>query len=326
MNQDAFERRHGADWARFEAWLKHSEPGGRRAATPPLDVAEVPHLYRRICHHLALARERHYGSRLVERLHALVLRGHQQLYGARAGGWARLVEFAGSGFPRLIRTEARLILLASVLFFLPALLMFLGVLVKPDLAFTVLDPAMAAELEQMYSPANTVLGRTRDAGTDLVMFGFYIRNNISIAFQTFAGGILFGLGTLFYLIFNGVFLGTAAGHLTGIGYIHTFYTFVIAHGAFELTAIVFAGAAGLKLGWALAAPGPLGRKEALRQAAAVSVRIIYGAAAMLLLAAFIEAFWSSIATLPKEVKYGVGTLCWLLTAAYFGLGGRRGEA
>ena len=43
------------------------------------------------------------------------------------------------------------------------------------------------------------------------MFGFYIRNNIGIAFRTFASGIFAGLGSVFFLALNGVFIGVAAG-------------------------------------------------------------------------------------------------------------------
>ncbi len=126
------------------------------------------------------------------------------------------------------------------------------------------------------------------------MFGFYIMNNIGIAFQTFASGVLLGLGSLFFLLFNGLMIGSVAGHLTQIGYVQTFWPFVIGHGAFELTAITFAGAAGLKLGWALLAPGRLTRGEALRLAARRSVQLIAGVIVLLLLAAFTEACWSSI--------------------------------
>lgn len=34
------------------------------------------------------------------------------------------------------------------------------------------------------------------------MFGYYIMNNIGIAFQTFASGLLFGLGSLFFPCFS----------------------------------------------------------------------------------------------------------------------------
>ncbi|MGC3468390.1 stage II sporulation protein M, partial [Pseudomonas aeruginosa] len=78
-----------------------------------------------------------------------------------------------------------------------------------------------------------------------------------------------------------------------IGYVQTFWPFVIGHGAFQLTAITFAGAAGLKLGWALLAPRRLTRGEALRLAARRSVQLIAGVNVLLLLAAFTEAYWSS---------------------------------
>jgi hypothetical protein len=50
---------------------------------------------------------------------------------------------------------------------------------------------------------------------------------------------------------------------------------------------------------------------------------MYGAAAMLFAAAFVEAFWSPRTTVAPFVKYGVGAAAWLLVLAYFALGGRR---
>jgi len=47
---------------------------------------------------------------------------------------------------------------------------------------------------------------------------------------------------------------------------------------------------------------------------------------MLLVAAFVEAFWSSARWVPDEVKYGVGALCWLLVFAWLGLMGRARRA
>jgi hypothetical protein len=44
---------------------------------------------------------------------------------------------------------------------------------------------------------------------------------------------------------------------------------------------------------------------------------------MLLVAAVIEAFWSSAAWLPASVKYSVAALCWISVFAYFTLPGRR---
>lgn len=53
------------------------------------------------------------------------------------------------------------------------------------------------------------------------------------------------------------------------------------------------------------------------------MRLIIGVAALLVLAAFIEAFWSSNRAIPAAAKYAVGGAGWLLVIAYLGWAGRR---
>jgi uncharacterized membrane protein SpoIIM required for sporulation len=176
----------------------------------------------------------------------------------------------------------------------------------------------------MYGEGSKKLGRKRDSEDDVAMFGFYIFNNIRIGFQTFAGGLAFGLGAVFYLLFNGVHIGTVTGYLIYAGLARNFFSFVAGHGAFELTAIVLCGAAGLRLGWGLISPGQLRRVDALRAAAVQAVPLVAGAALMLVVAAGIEAFWSPRTEIPAAVKYAVGAALWGLVLAYFLImGGRR---
>ena len=197
----------------------------------------------------------------------------------------------------------------------------------PELAYTIIDPAQARQMEAMYDPAlRERFGRERESDDDFVMFAYYIRNNTSIGFQTFVGGLAFGLGTVFYLLFNGLFIGAIAGHLTGLGYIDPFWGFVAGHSAFELTAIMLSGAAGLKLGMALIAPGNYKRRLALRRAMSQAIKLMYGAAALFVVAAFVEAYWSSIASIPALYKYAVGVLGWIVVALYFVALGRKHAA
>ena len=53
--------------------------------------------------------------------------------------------------------------------------------------------------------------------------------------------------------------------------------------------------------------------------------MIYGIFLMLVIAAFIEAFWSASATLPNEVKYTVGAILWIIVLLY-SFSGRRHES
>ncbi|MFV2030990.1 MAG: stage II sporulation protein M, partial [Gammaproteobacteria bacterium] len=148
---------------------------------------------------------------------------------------------------------------------------------------------------------------------------------ISVAFRSFAGGLLFGIGTLVVIFFNGMYFGSIAGHLTRLDFVDTFYPFVIGHGAFELTAIVFSGATGLKLGYSLLNPGQFSRLNALRLAGRNSIPMLYGIVMMLIIAAFIEAFWSSNTNLPISLKYSVGAIFWTLVLLY-SISGKRFES
>ncbi|WP_085656001.1 stage II sporulation protein M [Pseudomonas sp. B11(2017)] len=323
MKQNLFENRHKAEWERFALTLERLERGKDTS-----QVAGFPKAYRRLCQHLALAQERGYSSFLIDSLQQQALRGHQQLYRQRSRAGAGLAGFVLAGFPRTVRDEWRFVLTAALLFF--ASLIGFGVLVRlfPDLAYALIPADQVREVQSMYDPAAGHLGRPteRAASEDWVMFGYYVMHNIGIAFQTFASGLLLGLGSVFYLVYNGLFIGAVAGHLSAIGFGQPFWSFVIGHGAFELTAIALSGAAGLKLGWALVAPGRLTRGEALRHAARQSVSLVCGVMLFLLIAALIEAYWSSRATVAPLTKYGVGAGLWVLVAAYLLFAGKARHA
>lgn len=325
MKQQDFEAAHAVRWQEFSQWLDHGTaargPRGAAVATG-LEPTEVPARYRELCQHLALARDRQYSAELIERLSRLALAGHQRLYGSHGNTRSQVAAFLLEGFPGAVRARWPFVLVAGLLFFGP-LLVLTGALQRyPEFAYVILPAEQVESFGEMYGDGVEKLGRKRDAGDDAIMFGFYIWNNVRIGFQTFAGGIVFGLGALFYLLFNGLYIGTVTGYLVYAGFSTNFFSFVSGHSAFELTAIALCGAAGLRLGYGLVAPGRLRRGAALRLAAREALPLVVGAAGMLVLAAAIEAFWSPRTEIPPPVKYGVGTTLWLVTLAYFALMGR----
>lgn len=323
MPQQQFEMRHSDDWARFGVWLRRAEGGAAVAGEESFPAHELPHRYRQIAQHLALARDRAYSLELVSRLERLVLAGHQVIYGAaHRSGFRAVVHFARAGFPQLVRKHLPSVALASLLLFGPGIAIGIALQYFPQFAYVFMSPEQLAQVAQMYDPGNRILGEGRNAGSDVAMWGFYIMNNVRIDLQCFAGGLLFGVGAVFFLLFNSINIGVIAGHLTGLGYIETFWGFVSGHSALELLGAALSGAAGLQLGYALIAPGRRSRVEALKYAAHDAVSILYGAAAMTFMAAFIEAFWSASRVPPVEMKYAVGILGWLLLLAYFTLAGR----
>jgi len=321
-----FEQRYQPEWDELQGLLTqlHKPPSlwPRTQARQPIAAERVAALYRRACEQLALARARAYPAYLTDRLEQLTADAHQVIYQHAELGLDRLRRLATLDFPRAVRAHAGYVWIAAALFAIPTLALGVAVYLRPELILTVVDPATADAYQEMYSKSAESIGRSRDASSDWVMFGFYIRNNIGVAFQCFAGGLFAGLGSLFFLAFNGALGGAVAGYLTQKGLGSIFYSFVVTHAAFELTAIVLSGAAGLRLGHALLAPGRLSRLQSLVLAAKESTVIIYGVVVMLLVAAAIEAFWSSAQWLPPLMKYAVALVCWTAVLGYLCLQGR----
>ena len=332
MRQAEFERRHDARWLAFASWLdwrgkkKKRAPGATPGDdSPPLDADEVPASFRRVCADLALARDRQYSPELVTRVNALALRGHHALYGVHSHARVRPLDFLATELPRLVRQEIRFVVLAALLFFGPLLLLLGVIQLYPEFASVVLSPHQMSQMEEMYKPSAHHLGM-RPGDTNFTMFGFYIWNNVRIGFQTFAGGLFFGLGSIFFLLFNGIFIGAIAGHLTQVGLGATFWSFVAGHSAMELTAIVLSGAAGLKLGSALVAPGRRSRTAALVESGRIAVRLVLGAAILFFFAALLEAFWSPWNLADARPKYAVGIVAWIVLWSYLALAGRKRAA
>jgi uncharacterized membrane protein SpoIIM required for sporulation len=160
----------------------------------------------------------------------------------------------------------------------------------------------------------------RPTGEDTSMAGFYVYNNVGIAFRCFATGILLGLGSIFFLVYNGLIIGAVFGVVFRSGHGVNILTFCCGHSPFELTAIVISGAAGLLMGYSLVETGGLTRIASLRARAGDLATLVLGAAAMLLVAAGIEGYWSP-SSVPAPVKWVVaGVIALLVTAWLWGAG------
>ncbi len=308
MKQQHFEEKYTANWHKIETII--DQPDAENSA-------DFAHLFRQLCHQLAIAKHRRYSPQLVSRLNELVIKAHHHFYAYSRFSKHSWLHFLLWGFPNAVRANKKFVYIALALFLIPLMGMGLACGLNEEFVYSFSSPEQVSQYESMYDPGKDKLGRERDSQTDVLMFGFYIKNNIGVSFRTFASGVFFGLGSIYFLVFNGLAIGSVAGHLTQLGYTQTFYSFVIGHGAFELTAIIFSGAAGLKLGYALINPGQFSRLLALRMAGKDAVLIIYGSTLMLIIAAFIEAFWSSSSAISYSIKYSVGGLLWLLVCIYF---------
>jgi uncharacterized membrane protein SpoIIM required for sporulation len=315
MKQKQFEAEHAYLWREIDAILHSASLG----------MEELPTYYRRLCQCLALAKQRGYSPALTDYLQKLVFDCHKRLYGTVIERPRVLRAWLLQDFPRRVREEWRLLLVVMLAFWGVALALGLLVWWKPYWAYSFISPMRLNEMQSMYQPGKISIGRGGSEG-DVAMFGFYIWNNVSICFRTFAAGLFGGVLALLSVIFNGVNLGVVASWLSIEPATRgTFWPFVVTHSSFEVTGLLLSGVAGMRLGLALIHPGRLNRRHALFAASQRMFPVIVGAALLTVLAAFFEAFWSANTAIPAVAKYSVAAVCWLSVIAYFSFVGRAGR-
>lgn len=309
--RDEFLSQRRPTWDALEALLLRD----RLSAT---QWSELAGLYRAVCADLSRARSLQLGEDVSQYLDQLAARGHNALYGARQRSASGVIEFFAREVPREVRASWKWFLLANLVFYGPFLVGIIGALASPAFATAVLPPEMLSGMEDMYRNPEMV----RDNGEDAMMAGFYVFNNVGIAFRCFATGALGGLGSLYFLFYNGLVMGVVFGYLGRQGVAGNLLQFAIGHGPWELTAIVLAGAAGLRMGWALIETGGRTRAGSLRHEGPALFRLILGAAGMLFIAAAIEAFWSA-GPVPVIGKYLFGFVQIAIVTLWLSLGGRK---
>ena len=327
LTERAFAARRQRDWDQLDALVRTVQHRGLRHLTPD-QIAQLSPLYRDVCADLSRAQAARYSGPLIDYLQGLTAAAHTVLYAYGRGRWALpgtrgpALRVALEAFPRAVRRHWVAMLIAFLLFFVPFFAGLFATLHDPGFAIRIVPEAQLRPLVDAYKEG---FSNGRGEGTDVLMAGFYVNNNVGIALRCFATGFFFGIGSAFYLVENGLVTGAIMGYVTDNGAGDNILTFIVGHGSLELGAIVLAGGAGLSLGWSMIAPGDKTRVASLQATAQSVVVVVLGAAVMLFMAAAVEGFWSS-SSLPSLVKRVVGALMFVLVLTYVVFAGRGSEA
>jgi uncharacterized membrane protein SpoIIM required for sporulation len=324
VTESAFVERRQPDWNQLDELCRLAAAGGIQRFSPQ-QLTDLAPLYRDACADLARARAARYSAPLVDYLEALTSAAHSVVYGAstrgQRGARASAARRALEAFPSAVRAQWKPIGLSALLFFAPLACGVVVSLRQPDFALRLVPGDMLKQLAEAYGKG---FDGGRALGASTQMAGFYVNNNVGIALRCFALGIFGGVGSAFFLVDNGLSIGAIIGYVAANGAGDNIVTFMVGHGSLELGAIVLSGGAGLSLGWSVVAPGDRTRLAALEANAREVVVIVFGAAVMLMMAAGIEAYWSS-SSLAAGVKRAIGACLFLAVFAYLSFVGRRAD-
>lgn len=319
VNIDEYIRRNTSSWDRLAALTLVA--GRRGARLSPAELDELLALYQRSSAQLSHARVHYRDQALTMRLTQLVADANAVIYTPPSRPLRVLGDFFRRQFPVAVWSARWFVLAAALVTFVPALAMGIWVATSDEAVGTLGTEAareayVEQEFEDYYSSAPAA-----QFSTEVLV------NNIRVSFMAFALGIFFCLGTVYILGYNGLSVGAAAGlfHAPSIGEPSKFWGLILPHGTLELTAVVVAGAAGLRLGWCLIAPGDTTRGRALAAEGRRSVVIVLGLTVAFVAAGIIEGFVTP-SSLPTAMRIGIGLGAELVFVAWIVLFGRGTDA
>ncbi|MFN5912485.1 MAG: stage II sporulation protein M [Bacteroidota bacterium] len=122
------------------------------------------------------------------------------------------------------------------------------------------------------------------------MFIMITTNNLKVAFMTFAAGFFFTVGTHLLLFSNGVMLGAFQYFFHLKGLLITSFLGIWIHGAFEISAIVLAGGAGITAGNGWLFPASYTRLQSLQSSTKRGLKIMMSLVPFIIAAGFLESY------------------------------------
>lgn len=281
------------------------------------EVRELGRIYRRTASDLAIARAESRDPRLLNYLNSLVIRAHGAIYRADAQGSRKIGNFFSRELPRTFRRTWRYTVFSFAVFSVFAVFSFVATKYDPEFSELV---GVSPTFREMNIETRTHWWEDLN-GQNQVGAAFIMQNNIRVTFYTFAFGAMLGLGTVYYLAFNGANLASVLALTYKAGFGNDLVTFMAGHGVIELSCIFIAGGAGLLIGAALIMPGDLSRADALKTRGLEAMRLMIGVALLLVVAGTIEGFISP-ADINPRIKFSIAAITGIALYSYLLFAGR----
>jgi uncharacterized membrane protein SpoIIM required for sporulation len=294
-----------SDWSELETLVTRARGQPNRLGSA--GIMRVAELYRSASADLVSLRRRLPHDPRVDELDRIVAAAHHLVYAEANPGERRgVVHFFTRRFWVLIREQPLPLLLASVLFIVPAILATLWALVDPGQASRFVPGVIAAVTAHRAHGANLGIPVPQQS----VFASTIFTHNIFVALLAFAGGLTGGVVTAYVLITNALTIGVFAGLAGGAGATSIFVQLVVPHGLLELSCVTIAGTAGFRVAIAFVSPGAKRRSASVATEARVALELVAGASAWLVIAGLVEGFVtpSGIGLVP-DLVIGIGLFC-----------------
>ena len=268
-------------------------------------MQELALLYRQVAADLSVLRQDSTAGSYVLHVNQLLARAHHIIYSSRKTNLLTLFRFLRDEYPASFQKQIGFVLASLAISVAWGLLGAAITSARPEFMRHFVGPEMIATMERHEMWTKSVVSVAPMASSAIMT------NNLSVSFVTFAGGIVFGLGTFWFLFTNSIMLGVIGAACHQYGMSVALWSFVAPHGSLELPSIIIAGGAGFRLGHSMLFPGALRWKDSVARGGIEATRLISGIVPMLVVAGCLEGFFSP-SQAPVWLKFTVGGLLFSL--------------
>jgi len=291
-------------WDRLSTLLAQADSNGLRQLTRA-ELQEMALLYRQVAADLSVLRQDATARTYSVHVNQLLARAHHIIYSGRKTTLRSLFLFLRDEYPAVFQRQLGYVLASLAVSVAFGLLGAVLTSARPEFMRHFVGPEMIATMERHQMWTESIVSVAPKETSHIMT------NNLTVSFVTFAGGITFGLGTFYYLFFNGMLLGVVAAACHQYGMSLLLWSFVAAHGSLELPSILIAGGAGFRLAHAMLFPGTLRWKDSVAQGGLEATKLVAGIIPLLVIAGCLEGFFSP-SHAPVALKFTVGGLLFTL--------------
>jgi uncharacterized membrane protein SpoIIM required for sporulation len=283
MREALFLKQNKDRWAAYET-------------TPTSDPDELADRFIRLTDDLAFARTFYPASKTVAYLNGLAGSIHLAIYKNRKEKQNRIITFWTYELPMVVAKHHRQLLYAFVFFTVFVAIGALSAHYDENFVRLILGDGYVNMTNENIEKGDP-FGVYKQQDPIVMFLGIAI-NNIYVSFRVFVLGLLWGVGTIYGLFYNGVMLGSFEYYFFSKGLGGASILVVFIHGTLEISAIIIAGMAGLVLGNSILFPRTYTRIQSMIAGAKDGIKIIIGLMPVFLAAAFLEGFITRHTNMP----------------------------
>ena len=293
-------------WRELDGLIAAGSTPRRKRSLSSDQIRRLGMLHRAASADLAVARTSFVNDPITAELERRVAQSGPMLYDRAPSGFGAR-SFATRTYWRLVAERPAILASAALLMLLPAVAVSIWAIKSPERANLLLGDRFQGRTSA--GDLGLSVGEQTKFASEIFI------NNIRVSILAFALGITCCVGSAWMLIYNGVMIGMVIGTSVADGYGDVALALIVGHGVLELSIIVIAAMAGMRIGMAIVRPGDEPRRRVVMREAQAAVLIVLGTMPFFVLAGLVEGFFTPAGlgvAVASVVGVALGVAYWAL--------------